>query len=417
MMIAEVFLISFSLVWTAYMIRHFIFVRTRLKGNDSDDFQDHAGLFLPTVAIIIPARNEQRVIQRTLSRMANLTYPKEKLTVMVVDDGSTDSTAQIADEFARQYPYFSVIHRNPGGRGKASCLNEGFANVAAEIAIVFDADYYPQLDIIEKLVCYFVDPQVAIAQGKISVENEGDTALTRLVALERASGYVVDQAARDSLNLIPQFGGTVGAIRMTCLRDCGGWDEGILAEDTDLTFKVFTRGWRVRYTTLAESYEDAVSSWGAYRKQRRRWAYGHSQCAIKHLVPMLRTRNLNIKQKVDGLLMMAVYLVPILTVLSWVVSAAIVLTGSPFIFELMIPLGAVFLFSTVGNSAPFFEVICGMRLEGRKMYPKDLLLLTTGMLFNIAVAVEAFSRLLKDMLLGKRLVWVVTERSGSGRVG
>lgn len=415
MTIAEVFLASISLIWVVYMIRHFIFTRTRLKGNTSDDFQDHAGLFLPTVTIIIPARNEERVIRRTLSRMVNLTYPKEKLTVVVVDDGSTDSTGLIADEFARQYPHFSVIHRNPGGLGKASCLNDGFANIAAEIATVFDADYYPQLDIIEKLVCYFVDPQVAIAQGRVTVENERDSALTRLVALERASGYVVDQAARDTLNLIPQFAGTVGAIRMSCLRDCGGWDERILAEDTDLTLKAFTRGWRVRYTTLAESYENAVSSWGAYRKQRRRWAYGHSQCVIKHLIPVLRTHNLTIEQKVDCVLMMCVYCVPILTAVSWVMSAVILLTGSSFFSQLLIPLGAVFLFSTVGNFAPFFEVICGMRLDGRRMHPRDLLLLSMGMLFNIAIAVEAFFRLLNDMLLGKRPVWVVTEHGA--RIG
>ena len=266
-MIVDVVLAAFSIVFATYMCRHLIFVGSvALNRNGDGDFQSHAGLFYPTVTIIVPARNEERVIGRLLSRITHFTYSKEKLAIIVVDDNSTDSTGRIADEFARQYPYFSVIHRTQGAQGKANSLNAALAITISDLIAVFDADYYPQLDMVEKLACYFIDPQVAIVQGRVTVLNEQESVVTRLVALERTSGYVIDQVARDRLDLTPQYAGTVAAIRTTFLQDSGGWDENMLAEDTDLTLKAVTGGWKVRYTLVAESYEEAVSTWRAYRK-------------------------------------------------------------------------------------------------------------------------------------------------------
>lgn len=416
MMIVDILLAAFSVVFAAYVVRHIIFVASvALKRNTDPDLQVHAGLFLPSVTIIIPARNEGRVIERLLSRITSFTYPKQKLAVIVVDDNSTDSTAEIADRFAGQYPNFSVIHRIQGGQGKANCLNAALQNATGDLIAVFDADYYPQLDLIEKLACYFVDPQVAIAQGRVTVVNEQESVVTRLITLERTSGYVIDQVARDKLDLTPQYAGTVAAIRKIFLQDSGGWDENILAEDTDLTLKAVTKGWKVRYTTVAESYEEAVSTWRAYRLQRRRWAYGHTQCAFKYLVPVLGTRNLDFRQKIDALLLMGVYAVPVLVGLGWVLGAMIMLTGSSFIFPFLVAAQALFLFGTVGNFAPFFEVVCSMRLDGRRMYPRDLLVLAMAFLFNIAISLDALVSLLKDKLMGKRLVWVPTTHTGRVR--
>ena len=113
--------------------------------------------------------------------------------------------------------------------------------------------------------------------------------------------------------------------------------------------------------------------------------------------------------------MMGVYAVPILVGLGWILGATLMLTGSSFISPLLIAAQLLFLFGTVGNFAPFFEVICSMRLDGRSMFPRDLLVLAFGFLFNLAISVDALVSFLKDKLLGKRLVWVPTVHSG--RVG
>lgn len=410
-MIVELLLYGFSLIFAAYMIRHLIFVGcVALKRKVNDNFQGHAGFFLPTVTIIVPAKNEERVISRLLSRITRFTYPKEKLTVIVVDDNSTDATGRIADEFARLHPQFSAIHRVGGGHGKVSCLNTALPSATGDLIVVFDADYVPQLDLIEKLACYFVDPQVAISQGRVTVLNEQQSLVTRLVTLERTSGYVIDQVARDHLDLTPQYAGTVAAIRTAFLRDSGGWDESILAEDTDLTLKAVSTGWKVRYTTVAESYEEAVSTWRAYRKQRRRWAYGHTQCALKYLVPVLTSRSMNLKQKMDAFLMMGVYMVPVLVGLGLLLTT--VIDASP-ISQIFIVAEVFLIFGSVGNFAPFFEVVFSMRVDGRKMRPTDLALLAASFLFNVLISTDALGSLLKDKLLGKRFIWVPTVHTGS----
>jgi len=195
-----------------YLVRHYVFSLTALyrrKGQMNYTF--HGLDFRPKVSILIPARNEEAVLGRLLHRITALTYPKDKLEVIIVNDSSTDDTGRVAQEFSRMYSYFKVIHRasSDGGNGKSRALNEGLKHATGEILFCFDADYYPQVDIIEKLTAYFVDPEVGAVQGRVTVLNENATVVSRLVAIERVGGYRVDQLARDNLSLIPQYGGTV----------------------------------------------------------------------------------------------------------------------------------------------------------------------------------------------------------------
>jgi cellulose synthase/poly-beta-1,6-N-acetylglucosamine synthase-like glycosyltransferase len=224
--------------------------------------------------------------------MTELTYPKDKTQIIVVNDASIDATGEIAEEYSRLHSYIKIIHRSKkeGGIGKAAALNVGFKHTKGEIIFCFDADYYPQRDIIEELTKEFADPKVGAVQGRIIALNEPQNTVTRLVALERIGGYRIDQQARDSLGLITQFGGTAGGFRRVLLEALGGWDESILAEDTDLTFRLYLGGYKIRYVCDAECYEEAVESWRAYWKQRYRWAKGHMQwCSFGEKTNVLRS--------------------------------------------------------------------------------------------------------------------------------
>lgn len=208
MSILDLTFISLVVVMLVYLVRHYIFTFTALyhpRSQPQHTFFDIT--YQPSVSVLIPARNEERVIERLLQRMTQLTYPKEKLEIIVIDDASSDSTGEIAEKFAKRYSYIKVVHRSPeeGGRGKASALNEGLKHAEGEIVYCFDADYYPQRDILEKLTFPFVDPEVGAVQGRIRVSNEPETLVTRLVALERIGGYRVDQTARQGLQLVPQL--------------------------------------------------------------------------------------------------------------------------------------------------------------------------------------------------------------------
>jgi len=356
------------------------------------------------------------VIGRLIQRTTELTYPKDKLEIIVIDDGSNDSTGKIADEFSEMHDSVKVVHRSceQGGRGKPKALNEGLKHASGEIVLCFDADYYPQLDIAEKLVAYFIDPEVGAVQGRVTVENESASLVSRLVALERIGGYRVDQQARDNLGLIPQYGGTVGGFRRSLLLSLGGWDSSILAEDTDLTFRVVLAGYKVRYVNEAECYEEAVSNWRAYWHQRSRWAMGHMQCFFKHFPSVVKSKQMCFREKADGLLLLGVYFVPLLAVLSWILGALISLYAPLPWLDWAGSILPAFAYSSVGNFALFFELGVGIYLDGRSRLSWLLPALVLSFALNVAICCWALSKLCFSKVAGKAKnhVWAKTAHNG-----
>jgi len=152
--ILETLFLVLTALMTAYLIRHYIFTLTVLKGTSKSSKAVAIGnvTYLPTVSILVPARNEEKVIGRILQRMTELTYPKDKMQIIVIDDASTDNTGKIAEHYSSMCDYIEVVHRDEkeGGKGKTSALNAGFKHANGEIVFCFDADYYPQRDILEK---------------------------------------------------------------------------------------------------------------------------------------------------------------------------------------------------------------------------------------------------------------------------
>jgi len=414
-MILNIGFIFLVIIMLAYLIRHYIFTVVALYYRHEQPYYTPQSMtYQPTVSVLIPAHNEERVIGRILQRMTELTYPKEKLQIIAIDDASTDRTGKIADEIAEKHKSIKVVHRcHDGGKGKSAALNEGLKHTTGEIIYCFDADYYPQRDILEKLTTYFADHKVGAVQGRVTVLNEPNTLVTRLVALERVGGYRVDQKARDDLQLIPQFGGTVGGFRRHLIEAFGGWDPDILAEDTDLTFRVYLAGYKVRYINEAECYEETVEGWRSYWHQRCRWATGHMQCAFKHLWPLMRSKNLKLRQKVDGVLLLNVYFLPIFVGLAWFLGAIMFFTQSfPWATLGWVPL-SIAVYSTTGNFAPFFEVGIGVYLDQRKEACRLIPLLFLVFLYNMVICTKAFLDLCISKVSGnKRQKWVKTRHNG-----
>jgi cellulose synthase/poly-beta-1,6-N-acetylglucosamine synthase-like glycosyltransferase len=414
----EVVFLFITTLMMAYLIRHYIFTLTvlrRAKKAKVNAIVDEK--YEPTVSILIPARNEEKVIGRLLQRIAELTYPHDKLQVIVIDDASSDSTGRIADEYSNKYAFIEVLHRENGngGKGKAPAMNAGFKRATGEIVLCFDADYYPQKDIVEKLAKEFADPNVGAVQGRVVVLNEPQNMVTRLVALERIGGYRVDQEARDDLGLIAQFGGTVGGFRRSVLASLHGWDESILAEDTDLTFRVYLAGYKVRYVIDAECYEEAVDNWKAYRQQRYRWARGHMQCCFKHALKVLKSKKLRVKEKIDGLLLLNVYFMPLVVLLSFIIGIPLIFFESSKIVGALWFSVPISLYSFVGNFAPFFEVGIGAYLDGRTRTQWLIPLLIFTFFYNIPICAKAFLDLLVSAIKRKNhSTWVKTPHLGNG---
>ena len=422
-MIVEILEASFlilTFLMAAYLIRHYVFTLAVLNHTSKRKkaaVSTRNRSYQPQVSILIPAYNEERVIGRILQGMTKLTYPKDKMQVIVVDDGSTDNTGQEAAAYAKPHNYIEVIRRNQkeGGKGKAPALNAGLKHAEGEIIFCFDADYYPQGDIIEKLVAEFTDSNVGAVQGRVTVLNEPQNLVTRLVALERIGGYRIDQQARDSLGLITQFGGTVGGFRRGLLESLDGWDESILAEDTDLTFRVYVAGYKIRYVNDAECYEEAVENWRDYWRQRYRWAKGHMQCFFKHSLKVLKSSNLRLREKIDGLLLLSVYFMPVLVLFSWIIGVPLFLLRPPQWFDMIWAFIPLSLYSFVGNFAPFFEVGVGAYLDGRTRAYWLIPVLIFTFLYNILICTKALADLFASKILRRNCNhWDKTVHTGNG---
>lgn len=395
MIILDIILITIFTILCVYTIRHYVFYWNRLFGYQKRSFQDLAGAWLPSVSILVPMHNEQMVAENCLQRLAEMDYPKEDghYEVIVIDDYSTDRTPDILDGFAAKHPFIKVLHRDEaGGHGKGEALKIGTIMAKNEIILVFDADYQPSRNVVKRLVSPFQDPEIGLVMGRVVPINSPQSFLTRIIDIERSGGYQVDQQARYNLGLIPQYGGTVGGIRRHVLRAIGGWDVTKLAEDTDLTYRVYLNGWKVGYTNIAECFEEAVPNWVERRQQLRRWAIGHNQCLFTHFWPTIKSPILTFSQKLDGVLLLGVYVVPLLMLIGWFVGIYVYLFESYWWWILFMALLFTLSYNSIGNFAIFNEVGIGVILDkrGRVVYLLPLNLF--NFFANIWVCSGAFFR-------------------------
>ena len=412
--ILNFFFICSAVILSFYIIRHYIFTLAVLRASKRPRIPLTADGYEPSVTILIPAHNEEKVIGRLLKKISELSYPKSKLQVIIVDDASTDKTGQIADTSAKENQTILVLHRSrlEGGKGKASALNAALKQAIGEIVLCFDADYLPHSEIVQRLVAKFSDPKVGAVQGRPVVLNEPQNSTTRIVALERIGGYRVDQEAREILGLVPQFGGTVGGFRRRILESIGGFDESMLTEDTDITFQIYLSGYKVSYAGDAECYEEAVASWKAYWRQRHRWAKGHMQVAFKYFIKVLLSKNMRLREKIDGVLLLNIYFLPLLTIFSFAAGLFLILNGSFIISALWFAIIMSF-YSFVGNYAPFFEIGVGVYLDGRRRVHWLAPLMIFSFLYNVLICGKAFLDLLWGTIVSNKSDWEKTEHNGS----
>lgn len=406
----QVWLALVLVVMAIYAVRQYVLTARRFRGHQRPYYQDLIDGDLPGVTIVIPMHNEELVATGILNLMVNIDYPKDRLEVIPVDDHSDDSTAEILQEYARNHDFIKPIWRRQGLRGKPAALNDALLATSNEVILVFDADYRPSRDIVRQLAMAFKDPEVGGVMGRVVPRNVGTNLLTRLLDLERSGGYQVDQQARYSLNLFPQYGGTVGGFRRSVALSWGGFDPKVLAEDTDLTFRLYARGWKVAYANGAECYEQVPETWDGRFRQLRRWARGHTQVLIRHWFQVIRSPHLGPAQKLDALLLLGIYSVPPILLSGIIANFLLFLAGShPLGTTLAISFFGI-AFSGFGNFASFYQVGAAAVLDGTR--ERILLLPFLSLMFlynNIAVTTGVLDALI-DLVKGRTPAWDKTQR-------
>jgi cellulose synthase/poly-beta-1,6-N-acetylglucosamine synthase-like glycosyltransferase/spore germination protein YaaH/peptidoglycan/xylan/chitin deacetylase (PgdA/CDA1 family) len=237
--------------------------------------------YQPRVAVLIPAYNEEKVIERTVRAVLQSNYPN--LRVILIDDGSSDQTLAIAREaFAAEASSGRVLILTKPNSGKAAALNFGLQHLRdQEIFVGIDADTVIARDAVSRLVAHFLDPRVGAVAGNAKVGNRINL-WTRWQALEYITSQNFERRALNTWGAVSVVPGAIGAWRTSAVLAAGGFHTDTVAEDADLTMALLERGYRVEYEDLALAYTEAPVNANGLMRQRFRWSFGILQSVWKH---------------------------------------------------------------------------------------------------------------------------------------
>jgi len=298
---------------------------------------------LPKISVIVPARDEGRVIERCIKSILDQDYPRDQIEVIVVS--ADDSTAEIC----RGFDGIKVIkEENP--RGKPAALNLGLKFASGDIIAVFDADSVLDKDCLLKAAAYFQEGALAV-QGKTGCLNKNQNILTTLVYLEQEAWQRLLLSGRDRFRLFVPFTGSCLFIKKELLEELGGWDESSLAEDVELSARLLLRNIKVTYANDVVSWQEAPSKLRTLVKQRVRWYRGYVETSIKYLSLLKRPSSAALDAEIFllGPIFMALSL---LGYVCWI--ASIIYPISDILLEILASfLGAVTAFSVTFSLVAF----------------------------------------------------------------
>jgi len=264
------------LIITRYLLLMFFSILQVVKRSADEDF----GISKKdTVSIIVPCYNEQDVIVPSLKSTIAQTYPN--IEILVVDDGSSDRTYELAKTFAFDDGHRSLkVLSKPNG-GKSRALNYAIKKAKGNLICCVDADSKLDKFAIELLVQHFKDPEIAAVAGSVSVVNT-DTFLTKLQALEYIQGLNMVKNGQSYLKLVNIIPGPLGMFRKEAMREVGYYSHDTFAEDCDLTLSLIAKGYKIDFEPDAVAYTEAPEDLLDLLKQRYRWTRGILQAIKKN---------------------------------------------------------------------------------------------------------------------------------------
>lgn len=361
----------------------------------------------PPVTVLIPARNEEAVIETLLARVGAFAYPRDKIEILVINDGSTDETARAVDRSAAADPRIKRLDVPPelAGRGKGAALNLGLSRAAGEVIAVYDADNVPEPDSLARLVgALLVDARLAAVCGKFRAYNRRASWLTRFINIESLAFQWIVQAGRWQLFRIAVIPGTNFVIRASALREAGGWDERALTEDSELTFRLYDRRYRVAFLPTAVTWEQEPETLRVWFGQRTRWARGYYRLIADRSRLLLRRKPGRMSLELFNLLWLYYFFVA--AVLLSDILFFLCLTGWARI-RVLGPYAELWALAFILFS---LEVLLALAYEGEDSL-SNLLLIPVAYLVYTKLWVLVVLRSLYHEIAGKnRGIWVKTPR-------
>lgn len=398
--------------------------------------------YKPTVSVVVPAHNEGAIILRTLQSLHATNYPKNKMEIIVVNDGSTDNTAKLVRGFIADLYKQKVeqeIHQDPTTHelvrvfsrkkvsqfqtrlvtqpngGKAEALNNGIKNyTSGKLIMCLDADSLIDSDMVKNSVAYFRDREVVALASNVNIMEDGS-----VLSLVQRFEYIISyhmKKAQTVMNIEYIIGGIGSMFRKSVLSKVNFYDTNTMTEDIDLTMKIITQGnkkQRVVFAADALAYTEAVPSFKSLITQRFRWKYGRMQTFIKNPGIFFNTNKRYSKQltllALPLALLQELLFVAEPIVVGYIIYTAIRYQDTTTMLYAMVIISTYIIFNVWSTThLKFLEKV---RLTA--LAPPMYLMMYLMSVVEYAALIQAIIKLpkLKASISGERTTWKSPERS------
>ena len=382
--ITQLIIAFFSIHYIYIILRRLILSKNTLDTNDLD-FSTNPYSINEFVTVQIPVYNEKHVMRKLIKSLSELDYPPNLFEIQLLDD-SIDETSSIINNEIRKYPSINFVHvrRNNRKGYKAGALNYGLKIAKGNFFAIFDTDFLPPRYFLQETIYHFrKNPHLGLIQTRWGHTNKEHSLLTKTISLGIDNHFLVEQPVRNVIGVM-NFNGTCGVWRKDCIIDAGGWDENILAEDLDLSYRAYIKGWKTKYFESIVCNGEIPNSISSYKQQQYRWAKGTSQSARKNIFHIF-TSNLTKNQKIESIFHHFGYFIQVcifinlisMIPLLYFSSSVLTSTWELFFFIINLIASSMYLFTTIKLKMSHSQTITSIIL---------LMLISIGISWKITVA-------------------------------
>ena len=289
---ATIFLMSFMVIYLSYAQLAYNHKARRYKNRNLDNPK-----YKPFVTVMIPAHNEANVIEKTLENVLAMDY--DSYEVILIDDRSTDNTAEVLKEIEQKYENVKILIREKDAfPGKSAVLNDALKMANGDAILVFDADAKVNSDFLTKLVPHLEGRDIGAVQARKVVINRETNWLTRCQDNE----MILDthfQMGRDSVKGAVELRGNGELIKRTALEDIGGWNNYTITDDLDMSTRLHINGWDICFCPEVCVYEEGITKFVPLLRQRRRWFEGSVRRYLEHFKDVLFSERMSLRASLD----------------------------------------------------------------------------------------------------------------------
>lgn len=367
--------------------------------------------FQPKVSILVPAHNEETVIEETVKNLLALDYPN--YDVLVIDDRSTDDTPRILQRLQREFtdkPFSYYVRAVGSVPGKSAVLNEALTKTDGEVIAVFDSDAIVAPDFLTKIVPFLDGDKVGGVQARKVISNAGQNWLTSAQNFEYAMDAYL-QTGRDTIRGAVEFRGNGQLVKREALDSVDGWNEDSVTDDLDLATRFHVAGWDIRFAHKVLVNEEGIPEVLPLLKQRRRWAEGSLTRYLEYLKSVIKSDTTALRAKIDLIAFIVEFLFPLWVFSDYMYVLYHVLFGEPHQLHVLtalvlLPALALFFYSTL--------IIAAVRFI-RVGVVETLVGVTTTAVYLVMVWVPVVIWVTGKMLYQKErcLEWGKTEHHGT----